>query len=162
MRWRPASSRSRCATISSTSCSNIICAEPQAELLAHHMLTLGRERNGARIVDAPQPAAAKSVRAERGADGAGDVRPPLAPVEAGPAQDAGRAAAAGTKRLDIDADATQELGTRLGNEPGIVGEFGIAACDQRIGKRNAEPSGKMIVAGAPSAQRGIARADRQR
>jgi len=81
--------------------------------------------------------------------GAGEVRPPLAPIQAGPAQGALTSA----RVLQIDAEAVQELDAGLGQRAGLAGEHHVPARLQRVGEPDAEPAGQVVVAGARGAQR---------
>ena len=45
--------------------------------------------------------------------------------------------------------------------PASLRQLDIARRDQRVGQRDAEAAGEVVVAGARGAQRGVARADRE-
>src|SRR6516225_11918311 len=116
------------------------------ELLAQDALPLRRDRDRAGIVDAAYPAALEPVRAKRRSDGAREVRRPFAPVKTRPAKDAGSpAAAASAEGINIDADAIEQLHAFIRDQPGIVGQLRVGACDQRIRKRDPEAPGKMVI-----------------
>jgi hypothetical protein len=88
------------------------------------------------------------------------MRPPLAPIEAGPAQDAGRTLAATLQQgIDIDPDAAQQLEPGAGHHAGVCRELRVTSRHQCVGERDAEPAGEMVVAGARRAQRRVPRAD---
>src|SRR4051794_19925435 len=90
--------------------------QSRAEPLAKDALALWRDRDGARAVDAAYPVLPETVRADGCSDRARNMRTPLAPVEAGPAQDAPRApAVARRNRIDVDADATKKFDPRIRN-----------------------------------------------
>ena len=91
-----------------------------AEQLAIAALALGRDRDGARAVDAADPALREGVRAQRGTDGAGQMRAPLAPVEARAAQHASPAAAARRHGIDVDAELAQQLHAGLGHQAAVA------------------------------------------
>jgi hypothetical protein len=50
--------------------------------------------------------------------------------------------------MDIDADPTEQPDACIGDEAGILRQLGVTACDQGVGKRNAETPGKMVIAGS--------------
>ena len=64
--------------------------EPRTEPLAKHPLPLGRDRHRAGAGKPPCPTLREAVRAKDRTQGAGQMRAPLAPVQAGPAQHAPR------------------------------------------------------------------------
>src|SRR5690242_4478960 len=57
-----------------------------AEQVAVAAVALGGDDNSARALDAADPAVGQGERAQRCADGAGEMQAPLAPVKARPAQ----------------------------------------------------------------------------
>ena len=90
------------------------------------------------------------------------MRPPLAPIETRPAQQAaGAFSPPRRERRGVDADRCKKSDARLCHQAGIAVELDIAAADHGIGERDAEPTGKMIVTSSRGSQRGIARADAQ-
>src|SRR5690242_9194450 len=138
-------------------------AQPRAEPLAKNALSLWRDRDGARAVDAAYPVLPKTVRADGCADRARNMRTPLAPIEAGPTQDASRAPAiARRNRIDVNADAIKKFDSRIRNQTAIAGQLDVIAHDQRIGERDTETAGKVVVAGPRSTQSRISRTDSKR
>src|SRR6266480_2692343 len=119
-------------------------------------LALGRDRDSARAGNATNPAMLETVRAQRRANCPREVRAPLAPIEAGPAQDAGGTlAATGGQGIDIDPDPAQECEAGLGDQAGVVCQLGVSASHQRIRQRDTEPPCEVVVAGPRRPQRGI-------
>ena len=109
---------------------------------------------------AAYPALGQAVRAQRRADGAGQMRPALAPVEAGPAQ---RCAAASPRGAAM---ASTSMPIRPSNAmpvsvtaPASLGQLHMAPRHHGVGQRHAEPAGQMVVAGSRRPQRRVARAD---
>src|SRR5437879_4076423 len=88
--------------------------------------------------------------AERGADRAGQMWTPFAPVEAWPAQHAAFFLAV---LVEIDAEPLQQHHPGIRYDTGIDVEFDLAMQDHGICQRDAKMPGEMVVAGAPSAQR---------
>ena len=106
-----------------------------------------RNDEGPSVADARDPAQSQQTSGERGADCAGEVGPPLAPIDAGTAE----YPAAVTSLFDVDAESMQE-GLAGGRERGaIVAELEMVACPQGIGEPNTEPAGDVVVAQAGSA-----------
>ena len=90
------------------------------------------------------------------------MRAPLAPIEARPAQNAGRApAVAGCDGVEFDADAAEKFDPGLGHQPRVGRQLDITASGQRFRDRHAEAAGKVIVAGPRRAQGRIFGAGRQ-
>lgn len=113
-----------------------------------------RDGDGARTLDASDPAMVEAVGAQCRAYGARQMGATLAPVEARPAQDA---AALGGRRLDVHARAVEQGETAIGNLAGIEAEFNMTGIDQRIGDRYPEMARQVVIAGAPCPQRHVAR-----
>jgi hypothetical protein len=105
--------------------------------------------DGAAVLDSLDPAEAEAVPRQCRTDGARQMRPPLAPVEAGPAEPP---AAAGA---EIHTDSFEKSDALAGDLAAVVVEFGMAALDQCVGERHAEPPGKMVVAGPPKRNAGL-------
>src|SRR5262249_4860172 len=63
-------------------------AQNGAEVFPERARAFGRDHNGARALDPTNPVVLETVRAQGGADRSSQMRPALAPIEAGPAQDA--------------------------------------------------------------------------
>src|SRR5262245_55952860 len=61
-------------------------SQSSVELLAKHAVSIWRDRDGTAAVDAPDPSPGEAVRTQRRADGARQMWPALAPIEAGPAK----------------------------------------------------------------------------
>ena len=70
-------------------------------------MPLGRNRYRACALDTAYPVLFEAQCTQRSPDGAAEMRPPFAPIEAGPAKNAGGSGAAGRKRSDIKTDAAE-------------------------------------------------------
>src|SRR5262249_9779855 len=128
--------------------------QPHPELLAERALALGRHLQRAAVARAPHPAGGEAMGIDRGADPAGEVRAALAPVEAG-------AAGHGPprRRFDVDADPVEEGDAARGDDAAVALELDVPGGDHRVGDRDAEPAGDVVVAGARRAHRRVARPD---
>ena len=135
-------------------------SQVHAKLLSENLLSLGGEGDGAGAVVVADPALPKAVRTKRRADRASNMRAPLAPIEAGPAQNArGTLAAMRHDAIEVDADLAKERNSYLGHHSSIGGQLDLTAVDQSICKRHAEAAGKMVVTGPCRSQCRIPRTD---
>src|SRR5262249_10884022 len=91
-------------------------------------------------------AGSEAALCQRGADAAAEVRPPLGPVEARPAEDP----AAAARRGKIDAEVLEECDAAVSHLAAVIGECEVAARAQRVGEADAQLAGKMVVTGARS------------
>ena len=101
---------------------------------AEHLLQIAaarrRDGEGPSVAHARDPAQSKEPLGERGADRAGEVGPPLAPVDARATENP----AALTGLFDIDAEVAQEGFARRGERAAVVAELDMVARAQRIGE----------------------------
>jgi hypothetical protein len=84
-----------------------------AEGLAQAAAPGGCERQGAAFAHALQPVEVEAALRQRGADAAAEMRPPLGPVEARPAEDA----PAGARGTEVDAEFLEECDAAVGDSP---------------------------------------------
>ena len=101
------------------------------------------------------------MRAQRRTDRAGKMRAPLAPVETRTTQHASPPAAPRRHGIDVDAELGQQLHAGLGHQAAVLRQLDLAFGHHGVRERDPETAGKVVVAGAGGAQRGIARADRE-
>ena len=107
---------------------------------------------------AHEPVPVEKRRREGGAERAGEVGSPLAPVEAR----TGEAPLLRARRVHVDAEAVEQLLARGGQrERGVAADEG-AVGDECVGESDAEPPGEVVVAGACGLQRGLASGSAQR
>src|SRR5216684_6755575 len=130
--------------------------ERKAEHLGEAAPAGRRDDERAAVAHALEPAKVEAACGERGAHRAGEMRPPLGPVEARPAE----GAAALLRRGEVEAELGEEIDAALGDLAALVGEHDMAALDQGVGEADAEAAGEMIVAGAGIAQRRVELAGR--
>ena len=78
----------------------------------------------------------------------GEVQPPFAPVDARPAE----CAAAAPDFGELDAEVGEEFFTGTRDHSAVLAEHDLLAQGERVGERDAEPAGDMVVAGARGAQ----------
>ena len=100
------------------------------------------------IADAGDPAELETALGKRHAQRAGKMRPALAPIQARPA----KGAAAAPQILEIDAEVQQVFFAGARDHAAVLAEDDVLVPGQRIGQRDAEAAGDMIVAGARRAQ----------
>src|SRR6266513_4075 len=103
-----------------------------------------RDGKRARIALAGNPAQLHQAARDRGADRAGKVRTPLAPVDAGAAE----CAAAAPRGGQIDAEFVEERFAALRHHAAIVGEFDVTMLLERVGQSHAELARDVVVAHA--------------
>ena len=96
-----------------------------------------------------QPAALEADATDFGADMAGNVVAPLAPVEAGPAENP----AAGSWRRERDAEFRQKALSCGSQRTAFVVEHDEFTAHERIRDRHAERAGEMVITGACKSQR---------
>src|SRR6185437_11228995 len=131
-------------------------SERKAEHLGEAAPAGGCDHQRAAVAHALEPAHVEAARRERGTDRAGEMRPPLGPVEARPAE----GALLVLRRREIDAEPVEEIDALLSDLAAIVAEHDMATSDQRIGQPDTEAAGEMVVAGARVAQRRVEPAGR--
>src|SRR3977135_2700869 len=91
-------------------------AELRAELLAKDAVSLGRDGDGARAVDAADPALREALAANFRAERSREMRPALAPIEARPAQDTYRPGPATlSQRRDVDTHPAEQGDAGIGD-----------------------------------------------
>src|SRR5258705_7286523 len=135
-------------------------SELRAELLAKDAISLGRDGDGARAVDATYPALREALAANFRAERPREMRPALAPIEARPAQDAYRPASATlSQRRDVDTHPAEQGDAGIGDHTAVAREFRMAARNQRVRERDAEASRQVVVAGARRPRGRVARPD---
>src|SRR5205807_5096754 len=116
----------------------------------------GGEADSARPSLMHEPAAFKTAAAYLGADMAGDVIAPLAPVQAGSAKDA---AAAG-RRHKRAAEAGEEAFTGHRQLTAFVTQYDVFLSHQRVGDGYTQPTGEMVITSAGETQRIVLRRTR--
>ncbi len=100
----------------------------------------------ARVALASDPAQLEAPAGQRGADAPCEMRPPLAPIQARPAEHP-------LARVPARRRSREEPLPLLGHLAAIGAQRDVPAVAQRIGQRDAEPPGQVVVAGARGAQR---------
>ena len=116
-------------------------------MFAKNPLAFWRDRDRTSAGDAAYPARGKAVCANRRPDLAGKMRPPFAPIEAWPTEDAGRALAAlRHQSIDVNADVGEKRDAPIGDQSTIARQLDIFAANQCVGERYAEPAGEVVVA----------------
>lgn len=127
-----------------------VCRYLETELLAEPRATSVGDRHRPSAGKPPPEAVREERIAERCAEGAGQVRSPLAPIEAA----AGEGPPLRPDRLEVDAEIGDEPG-RAGSreQEGAVAAPQQAAGDQGVRDGDAEQTGEMVVAGASAPQR---------
>ena len=113
-------------------------------------------RSDAAIALAREPAELQAAAADLRAHMPGDVIAPLAPIEAG-RQKIRLLPGFGTSD---SAECAQESRPGVRDFAAVLGEHDVASRGERVGDRDADPAGQMIVAGAREAQRIVARGAR--
>src|SRR5260370_11049 len=101
----------------------------------------GGDRQRAAVTAALDPGEVEAALQHTGADRAGDMRAPLAPVETGPAEHPLRP----LPGAELDAEPGEEPRPALGDFAAILGEDDMAAPGQRVGNRDPEPPGDMVI-----------------
>ena len=123
---------------------------------AEHFLEAARAGGGnverAAVARACEPSKIEASRRERRADRAAEMKPPLGPIEARTTEDA----PAVPHRVEVDAEILEESSAAFRELAAFLREEEVTALTQRIGKRNAEPAGEVIVASARGSHRIIA------
>jgi len=115
-----------------------------------------RDFKGARRARSRNPSEFQKPSLQLGADQSPHMIAPLAPVQAGPAEDA-LAAAVGFKP---GSEVAEKAVACVGKSSAICTQMHVIPRDQRVRDRNAEPSGHVVVATARKAQCFIARGAR--
>jgi hypothetical protein len=100
-----------------------------------------REIQGPRIVAPPHPPLLQERGAHRCADGTGEVRPVFRPVQTR-AQDRPPAA---EERFDVHTDRSERAFRLSGGGEAAVAPSEIAAPEERVGHRDAQPAGEVVV-----------------
>src|SRR5260221_4208339 len=124
-------------------------SERKAEDLGEAVPAVGSDDQRAAVAHALEPVQIEAARGKGRADSAGEMRPPLGPVEAGPAE----GAAPQLHRGEVEAEAREEIDAGRGDLAALVGEHDMAALDQGIGEADAQAAGEKVLAGARVAQR---------
>src|ERR1051326_5174249 len=119
-----------------------------AEHFAKSRVSRRRDPQRTRIAFARKPTQLETVPAHRRADEAGDMIAPLAPVEARAAEDA---PTAGLCR-QVDAEIGEERPPGAGHFAAVLIEDDAPLGDEGVGDGDAEPSRKVVVAGARKPQ----------
>lgn len=135
-------------------------AEPtlrQGEGCRQAALSSRRNVQSAAVRHALYPFQLEQTVKERRTELAGDMRATFAPIEAGTTQRPFRPAA---QRGQIDPEPGEKALALGGDEADAVCQLQVASLAKRVGQRERQFAGKMIVAGAGGAQRFVARADR--
>src|SRR5262245_65178057 len=101
----------------------------------------------AAVTLALEPAELETAAPDFRAYKAGEVRPTLAPIKAGPAEHAL------ALRIQVGPEFGQESCARRGQLTAILAQDDVPVGDERVGDGNAHLSGQMVVAGAREAQR---------
>jgi hypothetical protein len=104
--------------------------------------------DAARRGQADEPAELEQPVRERRAEGAGEVRPSLAPVQTGAGECPARAAGS----VDVDAQRPQLLFAGRGEREVGAGELEPAAGDECVGEFDAQRAREVVVAGSAGAQ----------
>src|ERR1700680_324924 len=134
----------------------------RVEFFAKDAVSIRGDGDGTAAVDAAYPSLDQAVGAQCRADGSRKMRPAFAPIEAGPAQDTGRALSVASQEcFDIDAEPSQEFGSGACDYTGVGRQLGIAGCHQSIRKSHSKATRKMVVAGPGRLQGLVARTDGQ-
>src|SRR6185312_11676887 len=133
-----------------------MASERKAEHLGETAPTRGRDHQRAAVAHALEPAHVEAAPGERRADRAREVRPPLGPIEARPAE----GALPLPHRREVDAEPAEEIDAGGGDLAAVIAEHDMAALDQGVSEADAEAPGEMVVAGARVAQRGVELAGR--
>src|SRR6516164_338937 len=98
------------------------------KLFPEDLLSLGGDRDGTGAAVTADPALPKAVRTKRRADCPGNMRAPLAPIEAGPAQNArGTLAAMRHDAIEVDADLAEERDPCVRNHSPILYQLDLTA-----------------------------------
>src|SRR5436853_33311 len=105
-------------------------------------MSCGGDGQRARISAALDPAEVEEPGAQPGADGAGDMRAALAPVEAGAAERPLRSLADGK----FHPKRPEKFGASRGYFAAIFGQHDVAVLGQRVGDPDAKPAGDVVVA----------------
>src|SRR5712671_2608315 len=99
-------------------------------------------RDRARFAVAADPVQREAARRQLGAERAADMQAPLAPIEAGPAIEAG-----GRTGGQLQSEAAEKIHAGLGHRAAFAGQLDIAALAERIGEPDPELPREMVVAG---------------
>jgi hypothetical protein len=135
-------------TTRGASCWPALSVDRGAKPLAKHPHPEQRDPDRPGAGHPAHPAAREALRADRRTDRTAEMRPPLAPVEARPAQHACPLGPPRRERTDIDTDAREKLNAGFGDDAGLAAELGMALRHQRIGDGDTQSAGEMVVAGA--------------
>src|ERR1700753_2340028 len=127
--------------------------ETKAEGLLESMPAFLRDRDGAAALDLFDPAQFEATAGQRHAQRAGEMRTAFAPVQAGTAEQT----AGARRRRDRDAETPEKIPPGFGHGAAVLVEFDVTAREHRIRDTDAEPAGKVIVAGPRQPHRGVAR-----
>src|SRR5258707_945323 len=112
-------------------------ADPRADPTLFRWRQSGARRNsGSRRRDAIPGAGVG------GPDRARNMRPPLGPIDADPAE----AALLPRQLVDVDAEPAEQPGARLGHLAALLAQHQDTLGHQLIGKRHAQSAGEMVVA----------------
>ena len=93
------------------------------------MLALLRNKHCAGVSYPADPADLETANCERGAQGAGEMRAALAPIETRPTEYPPRS----TGFAQLNAEAAQELFPRRSHDAAILGERNMFPLDKRVG-----------------------------
>ena len=112
----------------------------------------GGDRDRAAVPEPLDPAQRKAAPGQGRADRAAEMRPPLAPVEARPAEAAALAGGIG----EVETEFVEKPGPGCGDRAAIGIEQDMTARGEMVGQGDAEPAGEMVVAGPRRTQRLVA------
>jgi len=133
------------------------------EIFPKDALPLRGDRDGAALGDATNPTILEAMGADCCPDCASQMRPPLAPIEARPAEDARGALPAPCQQgFNVDSRLVEELDARVGYQTGIARQLRVTPRHQGICEGDAETTGKMVVARPRRPQRYVSRTDEER
>src|SRR3954452_19875862 len=113
-------------------------SDPQG--FAEAALAGGSDRDRARFAVAADPVQREAARRQLGAQRAADMQAALAPVEAGPAIEAG-----GWAGAQLQAEAPEEIHAGPGDSAAFAGQRDLAALAERGGEPHPELAGEMVV-----------------
>src|SRR5437763_1574313 len=123
-----------------------LCGERDPERVVEALAASRRDRDGTRVALASDPAQFEAAAGKRCTDPSGEMRSPLAPVEA-------RAAECTASGCRSRTEVTEEMLAQLGHLATIGAKRNMTTLCQSIGQRHAEASGEVIVPGARRPQR---------